>query len=314
MSSTISPKDEVKFVLGPWLIGLTFELSLMGVLACQFVNYWTWYRDDKRSLRIAVAVLGLLNVLKSIHSFAAMWILLIENFEDLANVFALSTAAWWNSGAPVMVAVLDFYVQCYFCSRLWRLSKRWYVVAPIFILLAFALISMVIGTFYIVQGASFQITNWFAAHLISAFAGDFFLSVTIAYFLIQSNKDGSVLPQTVGLISALVRLTFQTAAPAALFTMFCLIFSQMNRAGNPLLGFTEIAFNQPLPKLYAISMMWTLNARRTIAASHRGLSGSTSERDGPSGGRRTQRRTNVRDSLLRKKIVLTDRLLISFAH
>jgi hypothetical protein len=46
-------------------------------------------------------------------------------------------------------------------------------------------------------------------------AGDLILSLTTAYFLIKS-KQG-VLPQTVGLISALVRLTFQTAAPAALW-------------------------------------------------------------------------------------------------
>jgi hypothetical protein len=43
--------------------------------------------------------------------------------------------------------------------------------------------------------------------------------------------------------------------------MFTLIFSQMYKSNNPLLGYVEIAFNQPLPKLYAISMMWTLNAR-----------------------------------------------------
>jgi hypothetical protein len=39
--------------------------------------------------------------------------------------------------------------------------------------------------------------------------------MTTAYFLLKTKKN--VLPQTVGLISALVRLTFQTAAPAALW-------------------------------------------------------------------------------------------------
>jgi hypothetical protein len=41
------------------------------------------------------------------------------------------------------------------------------------------------------------------------------MSCTTAYFLIKSRND--VLPQTVGLINALVRLTFQTAAPAAIW-------------------------------------------------------------------------------------------------
>jgi hypothetical protein len=51
------------------------------------------------------------------------------------------------------------------------------------------------------------------AHL----AADVLLSCTTAFFLIKSKKN--VLPQTVGLISALVRLTFQTAAPAAVWSV-----------------------------------------------------------------------------------------------
>jgi hypothetical protein len=79
--------------------------------------------------------------------------------------------------------------------------------------------------------------------------------------------------------------------------MFNLIFSQMYRSNNPLLGYVEIAFNQPLPKLYAISMMWTLNARRAIRARSE-LSGGGSGSDGASGGRvRSPRDMNVRCSL-----------------
>lgn len=68
------------------------------------------------------------------------------------------------------------------------------------------------------------------------------------------------MPQTVGMINALVRLTFQTAMPAvicALLTLICVYLpTDKPRVAN--------TFNQALPKLYAISMMWTLNARREI--------------------------------------------------
>jgi hypothetical protein len=78
----------------------------------------------------------------------------------------------------------------------------------------------------------------------------------------------------------------------------------MYKSNNPLLGYVEIAFNQPLPKLYAISMMWTLNARRAIRARSR-LSGSGS--DGSSGGRvRSPRRTNVCCSLHTNRGLLAD--------
>jgi hypothetical protein len=50
----------------------------------------------------------------------------------------------------------------------------------------------------------------------------------------------------------------------------------------------------PLPKLYAVSMMWTLNARRVITAYHSNEHGMTGTSNEISGGRsRTQRRNNV---------------------
>lgn len=96
------------------------------------------------------------------------------------------------------------------------------------------------------------------------------------------------------MINALVRLTFSTAAPAAVWcvlylsrrefqltgslrsAMFNLIFSQVFDGHVALVS---SAFNQILPKLYAISMMWTLNSRRTIRVAHSSgpFSGSGSE-------------------------------------
>lgn len=84
--------------------------------------------------------------------------------------------------------------------------------------------------------------------------------------------------RTVGIIDSLIRLTFSTAAPAAIWydtilyprpalkdecisAMFNLLFSQIYPGNIKLIS---AGFNQLLPKLYAFSMMWTLNARRSI--------------------------------------------------
>ena len=58
--------------------------------------------------------------------------------------------------------------------------------------------------------------------------------------------------------------------------MFNLIFSQLhiNAAGGG--NLISTAFNQPLPKLYAISMMWTLNARKEIRTVRARLNSPTS--------------------------------------
>ncbi|KAJ7747146.1 hypothetical protein DFH07DRAFT_983216 [Mycena maculata] len=300
----------VKFFLGSWLIGSCLELVLMGVLSCQFVNYYNWYPDDRRGLQSAVAILCLLNVLKSAECFASLWIFLINHFGDIQYDLQLSATGWWDTANPLMVAILDFYVQCYFCTRLWGVSKRWWVVVPIFVLFVFALFSMAIGTYYIATLQEQQVTDWFAAHLSSVFAGDVILSVTTAYFLIKTRKS-VISKETTQLIRSLTRLTFQTATPAAVVAMFNLIFSQMHRTNQPLLGYVEIAFNQVLPKVYAISMMYTLNVRRTIRARAAGsrVSGSRngSGGDGPSLGGRVQSRHTNGDIELGRIEVVTQR-------
>ncbi|KAF7345142.1 hypothetical protein MSAN_01890300 [Mycena sanguinolenta] len=299
--SGVSVEEEtlIKFFLGPWLIGLSSTYNDK-----QLVNYWNLYPEDGRGLRLAVVVLGILNVLKSSECLyvlhrravvrpllmgfsASLWIFLIDHFGDIQYDLGLSVTGWWDTANPLMVSYLDF--------PLWAVSRTWWVVAPIFLLFVFALLAMVIGTYYIKTVQEQQVTDWFAAHLSSVFAGDVILSVTTAYFLIRTKK--TVLSrQTAELIRALIPLTFQTAAPAALIAMFNLIFSQMHRTNQPLLGYVEIGFNQVLPKLYAISMMYTLNARRAIrnkvSGSRNGSRTGSSSNDPSLGGRVQPRRVN----------------------
>ncbi|KAJ7725549.1 hypothetical protein B0H16DRAFT_1781853 [Mycena metata] len=290
-------KREAIFWLGPWLVGGCLDLFLQGILMAQFVNYFTFYKDDKMALRIIVIILLLLTILKSIHAFAIIWIQSIVYFGDLQGAILLNYTTWWQSGNPLMVALIGFYVQLYFCWRLWGISKKWYVVGPIALLFLFGFISIVVGTYFITVVNLAEITNWFAAHLSSVFAGDIIMCFTTAHFLLKTKND--VLPQTVGLITALVRLTFQTAAPAALCAMFNLIFSQHNPGGS---GIISTAFNMMLPKLYAVSMMWTLNARRTIRVAHSSHNGKSNE---ISGARSRTRRTNVNDMELGQIQVVT---------
>ncbi|KAJ7247007.1 hypothetical protein C8J57DRAFT_1674490 [Mycena rebaudengoi] len=287
VSLSAEERRQVSFFLGPWLIGACLDFVLQGVLFCQFVNYYTLYRDDKWSLKCIVAVLLIATVLRSIQSFAVIWVNFIPHFGDVQSAILLNYTTWYQLGTPLTVAMISFYVQCYFCFRLYAISKKIWIAGPIALLLLFAFLAMAIATYFISQGAAQEITMWFAVRLSSVFAGDLILSLTTAYFLIKSKKG--VLPQTVGLISALVRLTFQTATPAALCAMFNLVFSQY-KPGGP--GRISTAFNMALPKLYAISMMWTLNARCTIRMAHRSGNGlSTCSNEVSGGCSRAPRRT-----------------------
>ncbi|KAJ7663422.1 hypothetical protein DFH06DRAFT_1324881 [Mycena polygramma] len=214
--SVLTPEQvqQVNFNLGPWLVGSCLDLLLQGVLLSQFMNYYTWCTDE-RGLRIAVAGLAVLTILKSIQSFAVIWIMFIPHFGDLHGAILLNYTTWWQAGNPLMVGIIGLYVQCFFCFRLRVISKTWYVAAPILSLFLLAFLSSFVATYYITTAENSPIKIWFAVHLSTVFVGDVVLFCTTAFFLLKSKQN--VLPQTVNLINALIRLTFQTAAPAALW-------------------------------------------------------------------------------------------------
>ncbi|KAF7335436.1 hypothetical protein MVEN_02196700 [Mycena venus] len=100
-------------------------------------------------------------------------------------------------------------------------------------------------------------------HLSFLAAGDFFLTGTMVFYLLRQSKD--VHPRIAGILMALVRLTFQSAALGAGFAIINLIFNVVSGITQaPLTSgwkFGTIVMNQILPKLYAVSAMWTLNWR-----------------------------------------------------
>ncbi|SJL08587.1 uncharacterized protein ARMOST_11953 [Armillaria ostoyae] len=197
------------------------------------------------------------------------------------------TTAWYVIGNVLMVAVISFYVQCFFCYRLYALSKMWWIAAPIMVIYVLGLTSAVVGTYYIASSELGRLAHWgklFSVHYATAFVADVLLSSSTAWFLLKNRKH--VLPQTASLLNALVRLTFQTAALPAICAVINLIFVY---AGDNYSKNVVTVFIQALPKLYAISMMWTLNARRAIRVAFTSGSDGTSTEAVPRNVERTRR-------------------------
>ncbi|KAG7447152.1 uncharacterized protein BT62DRAFT_63727 [Guyanagaster necrorhizus] len=297
--------EQVAYGLGPWLVGMALDWFFLGILTTQvsvfakypvqsiyfrriqFSNYYSWYgRKDGVGMKIAVGVLALLTTLKSIQA-SIVWIQQINYFTDIQGALALHETAWYHTGNIIMEASISFYVQCYFSYRLYALSKMWWIAAPIMVLYVLGLASAIVVTYYI---ASFiidkQTEHWISVHYASAFVTDLLLSSATAWFLLTNRKH--VLPQTASLLNALARLTFQTAALPAICAMINFIFVYtIGRTFNNVVS----VFIQALPKLYAISMMWTLNARRAIrvAFASGGSGGSSTGEAVPRSIERTRR-------------------------
>ncbi|KAJ6495188.1 hypothetical protein C8R45DRAFT_823996 [Mycena sanguinolenta] len=267
-------------------LGISGDLILQGVLFAQFAHYWSLYKKDILILRVYVFFLLFLTTLKSVQCLVILWSQNVEHFTDVGGAAGLFFNSWPAQINLTFVAFIAFYVQMFFCQRLWALSRNIYVVALVVILFLFALLA----SFVSVSGSNsviscLIISTAVAIHLGTVFAGDLFLCGSITYFLLKHSKQ--VLPQTAGMLNAILKLTFQSAAPAAICALINLISSQASaRSGGVNVGqMLAIIANSILPKLYAISAMWTLNSRKDIRLA-RSNGQTTSSTEGRLSGRR----------------------------
>ncbi|KAJ6468593.1 hypothetical protein DFH09DRAFT_955491, partial [Mycena vulgaris] len=266
-------------------LGISGELILQGVLYTQFAHYMSLYKTDILLLRAFVAGLLVLTTLKSVQGLMILWIQNVEHFTDVAAAANMVFSSWISELNLTLVALIAFYVQLFFCQRLWAISQNIYLVGLVMALFVFALLAGIMASaFTFSQNPENRI--WSAIHLGTVFAGDLILCVTTTYFL--SNHSKQVSPQTAGMLNAIVKLTFQSAAPAALCALINLVSAQaaiMDQAANAW-SMTAIITSELLPKLYAISAMWTLNSRKDIRLM--GSNGhTTSSAEGTNGRRRS---------------------------
>ncbi|KAJ7242953.1 hypothetical protein C8J57DRAFT_1477263 [Mycena rebaudengoi] len=282
----LSPEDPlfglIYYILGGRLIGACLVLLLEGILISQVNHYYAWYPEDTVRRKIAVAVLFILTVLKTIQAFAIAWIHCIVYLRDPAGTVALNRA-WYQVLNIPLGAVIAIYVQTYYCYRLWRLSQKWWVIAPILALMGLSVVAAIITAS--VLGKTGASTNWFAVHVSSAFATDVLITLASTYFLLKAKK--MALARTRQLIRDCIKLCFRTALPATTATLIELICSRGGQSLKPrATNSIIIVLLAALPVLYVNCLLYVLNARRAMrcADSSDGFNNSNPIHP-PSGGR-----------------------------
>ncbi|KAJ7612148.1 hypothetical protein FB45DRAFT_1117911, partial [Roridomyces roridus] len=256
-----------RYILGGWDLSVSADLLLQGALLAQTILYMSLYKKDTFPLRFFVYGLTCLTTLKTIHGFVIFWYINVKNF---MNVFAAADSlnAWWPGQINLaFAALIAFYVQMFFCHRLWVISRNVWVVVPVLVLFVFALIAAFVSVRFI-STTGFNNNTWIPIHLGTVLAGDLLLCGSTAFFLLRTSKQ--VLPETAGMLHVILRLTFQSAAPAAMCAFINIVCSQISSpqvVPGPAALLATLA-NNSLPKLYALSAMWTLNSRNDIHLAH----------------------------------------------
>ncbi|KAJ6465801.1 hypothetical protein C8R45DRAFT_1022424 [Mycena sanguinolenta] len=198
-----------------------------------------------------------------------MW---IQNVTLFGNVEAASQM-WevhWLSKIDVMFeATATFYVQMFFCRRLWVISRNGYILGICFVLYVFGLASAAVDTFFLFANLEFAETTaagWGALHLGVVVCGDLLLTGSTIFYLLVSVRYPHCHPFAI-VINSLLRLTVQSAAPSAICALINFsVTMRLYLAGTfiPELLMIDFITNTILPQMYAWSALWTLNSREGI--------------------------------------------------
>ncbi|KAK0222381.1 hypothetical protein IW262DRAFT_1380178 [Armillaria fumosa] len=230
--------------LGPLLLGLMFNLLLLGMIFVQYYMYLIKYqRRDKLWIRIFVYFLLLVNVGGTILYMVDMYMALILNFGSAAR------STWYSALTAIMAGA----VQLFFAWRVKVLTSSWISASSV----CFTALVAVAGGIATAAEANaqkavsdfqtFKITViiW----LVSSCVCDFLITAAL-----RSHKTG--FEQSDELMDRIIRLTVQTGLITSICAMLDLITFLAIASPN-----VHIIFTGMLGKLYTNALMSSLNAR-----------------------------------------------------
>ncbi|KAJ7835567.1 hypothetical protein B0H14DRAFT_3141999 [Mycena olivaceomarginata] len=123
----------------------TYTLGSWGVLCAQFAHYMSLNKRDSIWMKLFVAGLVLMTTLKIVQSLVIMWIQNVTTFGDLEAGSNLWRKHWLWKVTIILEATTEFYVQMFFCRRLWAISRNAYFVIICIVLFLLGLITGVVA-------------------------------------------------------------------------------------------------------------------------------------------------------------------------
>ncbi|KAI0814817.1 hypothetical protein BC629DRAFT_814027 [Irpex lacteus] len=245
--------------LGALLVGTVVSIFLSGILATQVFMYFRLYPKDLTKHKIIVALIWALDLAHSALICVANWFYLVENF---ANTDAPKQITWSVDATIALTAVTTFVVHTFFTQRVHTLSKQnMWIAGPIGVLV----VLRVVSAFSCVAQMS-RLKTWekfrhesawlFTTGLSISAILDVLIAGSLISLLHRSRTGWKSMDQ---LINTIVVYTIENGLLTSIFAVLSLIcWVTMN--GNLIF----LALHFTISKLYANSLLATLNARKQL--------------------------------------------------
>lgn len=245
--------NPAQYIQGPFLIGLTINIFLYGVITTQIYLYFSTYKKDPLLLKSLIVILHLADTLNCTISIYYIYNVLVTHFGDAAN---LLSSDWAFTGGAVLTGAISGAVQHFFAWRVYILTKNVFIVAAIVLCSLANLAGSVAATIRMAASPSLsvlpnldiQVTVW----LVGGVLADMIIAGSLVWHL-QRHKH--LYPTLTSTINRILRLTVQTGFLTMIVAIIDLACYLAISAG------IHLIFSMTLSKLYTNCMLSTLNAR-----------------------------------------------------
>ncbi|PIL30724.1 hypothetical protein GSI_06892 [Ganoderma sinense ZZ0214-1] len=244
----------------PVLIGGLIALFLSGAVFMQAVMYFQRYRHDLPMMKAVVFAVWVLDILHSAMICTANWKLLILDYGAFAS---LDHIAWPIPITIALTAITTAIVHCFFIHRIYKLSRRnWFITVPLMILALLRVASAFVTAGQMIRLRSYVLfiqnyTYIFTLGLAISAILDILITGTLCYYL-RKGRDGFA--RINHMIDILTLYTVESGMLTCIATAISLFFWLFSRSNFVFLGM-HLAIN----KLYANSLLASLNARKSLA-------------------------------------------------
>lgn len=248
-------------IRGP-LLGTCLGSLLYGVTCLQAFFYYQTYLDDRRFLKVTVA---LLLALETIHVALSIWLIDYYLVENYGNIQVLQSATWLTTATFVTGFLIDLLVYFYFMWRIWIFAEKlWIVVFMGFIGISRSAIGIAAAFLSVFRPTWVSyLVNDKDLILISNslfIVGDVFSAAIMAFHLNKSRESILSSARTDTLLNRLLTFAVAAGSLTVLVDIIALIFTLAEPVS---LGFTGPVLIQT--RLYANSLLASLNLRKTNA-------------------------------------------------
>ncbi|XP_006462926.1 hypothetical protein AGABI2DRAFT_186738 [Agaricus bisporus var. bisporus H97] len=247
--------------LGTVFIGFSAACVIYGILITQVFQYFRGYPFDKARFKYAVIVLTILETADQIFTGHITFWYTVKNWGRFDVL--LKAELTWSLILQILIgSIVGTIVKTYFGLRVWRFSGRNYYITGVILVLTYTQLGLAIYYSY----KAFMLPSLFAASSLRVLGSvslgtgvltDVTTAVTLCIYL---NRLRTGLHTSDSLVNMLIRYAINTGALTSAVSLTTLLLYDFLPDNNLYYASVYII----LSKLYAISLMATLNTRRQV--------------------------------------------------